>query len=289
MGSFEQLHAQPVKGAEGVDFGADVFKDARLALRVDAVKNSDSPAFTTQQIGSLLDTSADFGNFSTVNRVIARGAQAAYDQGGRSGADKFVADVNAATATDGIGPLISSQDGKLQLHLVEQLKQPPSEQQRRTGEYIQVGPVWYHDLAKPTDISTATRDNADRERLAQERSEHSSEAQASAQALLAGGDFANSGKLTEQSGAEFASSLRGHDRDMAEYIQQVNQELDRRGSHFHISVDVQFNQPGMHGNTVTMYHAQSIEASSGRVVQGFRTGHDTVRGIGPAPALRLDH
>src|SRR5207245_2876469 len=114
--------------------------------------------------------------------------------------------------------------------------------------YFQQDGQWYHDLAKPTDLDKRPYEIAQQTRRAQDDADQRQQVQESARTLMSDPAFARTGKLSEESARAFARTLFQHDRNLAPFIQAVNEELARQNSPARIQADIAFNQPGLHGN-----------------------------------------
>jgi uncharacterized protein YaiL (DUF2058 family) len=117
--------------------------------------------------------------------------------------------------------VITEQNGKLQVHLVQEVGKP-TEQQMRSGEYIQSGNKFFHDLAKPTDVDKTKGDKLERDKEQQQQAEKEQRLQESVKTLMSDPTFAKSGRVSEETARAFSASLAGHDREMTQYIQRVN-------------------------------------------------------------------
>ena len=246
------------------------------------------PEFSVQQLASLTDRGLGQHDLKLAGDFTFEQIQRSFDHGGSAEAQKIVGDINEAIKADGVGPLIRNENGKLSMHMVQEQTTAPTAEQQRSGAYFQVGTRYFHDLTSPQELNQTTWQNAERQRTTNENAERTGAVTSAADVLTNDAQFAKTGQFSEETARQFASQLGRHDREMPAFITAVNAELQRRGSKVALSVDVTPNQPGMHGNTVTMYNIQSFDRSTGTRLQAYRDGHDTVRAIGALPTFQWD-
>jgi len=248
----------------------DPLADYRLHRPAARVADSSTTAakpetYSPAYVGSTIDNSAKFNSYEGTQTLVSRAVQEAYDRGGMNYAQKYVDDVNDATKTSGIGPMLINDGDRLKVHLVEQLKSPPSDEQLASGAYFKHGRSYYHDLAAPTEIKTRT------EKQVQD------DAAKAVTELLNDSSFQQNGKLSKDAQLKLVSSLHSHRSNPQEFIDSLNKELVAQGSKYRVAADVSYNQPGWHGNTVIRYHATISDHNSGTISDEFSMGFDTVR------------
>ncbi|MBU6455666.1 MAG: hypothetical protein KGS72_28095 [Cyanobacteria bacterium REEB67] len=262
-------------------------KDYALLQTKDSGTKSDS-SFSVQQLANLTDRGFGQHDLKLAADFTFEQVQRSFDHGGNTEAQKMVDDLNTAIKTDGVGPLIRNENGKLSMHMVQEQNTAPTAEQMRSGAYFQVGTRYFHDLTPPQELNQTTWQNAEHQRINSENAERTGAVTSAADILTNDAQFAKTGQLSESTAREFASQLGRHDGEMPAFIGAVNAELQRRGSKVAFTVEVTPNQPGMHGNTVTMYNIQSFNRTTGAPVQAYRDGHDTVRAIGGLPTFQWD-
>jgi hypothetical protein len=262
-------------------------KDYATPQTKESGTKSDSD-FSVQQLANLTDRGFGQHDLKLAADFTFEQVQRSFDHGGSTEAQKMVDDLNTAIKTDGVGPLIRNENGKLSMHMVQEQSTAPTAEQMRSGAYFQVGTRYFHDLTNPQELNQTNWQNAERQRTNSENAERTGAVTSAADILTNDAQFAKTGQLSENAAREFASQLGRHDREMPAFINAVNAELQHRGSKETFTVDVTPNQPGMHGNTVTMYNIQSFDRTTGARVQAYHDGHDTVRAIGALPTFQWD-
>ena len=244
-----------------------------------AGRDQQRQTFSADVVGGLVTDGVNNRNFNSASRELGAGVQAAYDKGGPSAALDYNTDVDKNVKLKGVGTVLTTKpDGGMQAHIVEAGPQGMSAEDARNAGYFRNGDQYVRDLAKPVDIDTQKFGNDRR----------TQDARGAVDGLMANPGFAANGKMDQQTANDLERSMFRHDGDMAQFTKAINQELASRGSPYELSVDVNLNQRGMHGNTVTQYHVQTFNKNTNERVQGFTGGHDTVRSIGRGPELKFD-